>query len=105
MTTTTTAPTRDELIRLCERGVVPQDRWSNRDTSGAQRQLGECLALLKAGCDFGVDHETKHGAHWVTVIFRGFDYFEYGHDGTEEHDRFYVPTAESLDRANGGDWY
>lgn len=100
--------TRDELLALCERGFVRQDAWGNRDSAAAQRQLGECYALLRAGCEFTVEPEVKYGAHWVTVSFRGFGYFEGTYDGRGELDdeRFYVPTAERLDRAGTGqDWY
>ena len=99
------APDREELLRLCKRGVVPQDKWSNRDSSAAQRQLGECRALLKAGCDFTV--KTDGGTHWVTVTYRGFAYFEGDYDGpgVSDAEQFYVPTAERLARAAGRDWY
>ncbi|WP_235738962.1 hypothetical protein [Nocardioides alcanivorans] len=94
-------PTREELIDLCERGVVPHDRWSNRDTSAAQRQLGECLALLRAGCDFTIT-DTSHKCWWVTIRFDGFGRFDWG--GAQDDERFYVPMAESI-REDGGDWY
>jgi hypothetical protein len=103
--TTTTALDRDVLLALCERGFVPQEHWYNRDTSAAQRQLGECYALLKAGCEFTV--HTERDTHWVTVTYRGFDFFEGTYDGmgSLDDERFYVPTAERLDRSPGRDWY
>ena len=96
-------PTREELIKLCKRGVVPVDLWSNRDSSAAQRQLGEACALLAAGCEFHVEPEPKHDSWWVTVIFPGFGYFDYG--GSEDDERYYIPTRERLTKRKGKDWY
>lgn len=104
---------REDLVQLCTDGVVPQEKWRNRDTSGAQRQLGEARALLAAGCDFFVLHGT--GTHslrtdentiWVSIEWHGFEHFEYGADShLTENDTFYIPTRARLDAANGGDWY
>jgi hypothetical protein len=102
-----TVPTRDDLIALCVRGSVPQEQWCNRDSASAQRQLGECLALLAAGCDFSVS-PTIGGSPdngrtwWVTVYFHGFNYFEVGEESSED---FFVPSAERLADAAGMDWY
>lgn len=102
-----TTPTRDELIDLCIRGSVPQDRWCNRDSASAQRQLGECLALLAAKCDFTVSPTIGGSSDngrtwWVTVYFKGFNYFEVGEESNED---FYVPSANRIAEAKGGDWY
>ena len=96
-----TAPSRDSLVYLCERGVVPHEHWRDRDSASAQRQLGECLALLRAGCDFTVRREGD--TWWVTVTFDGFGHFDW--DGPQDEELFYVPTAERLDRRAGRDWY
>lgn len=97
---------REELIALCDRGVVSQDKWSDRDSAGAQRQLAECRALLLAGCDFaqskGVRPKSDDSTIWVDVMFHGFQWFECD---SIERDLFYVPTAKRLDEADGGDWY
>lgn len=58
-------PTREDLLALCERAFVPHDRWRNRDSSSAQRQLGEAYALLKAGCDFYVSGKSDTGTLWA----------------------------------------
>jgi hypothetical protein len=91
---------RDILLGICERAFVPQESWHDRDSAFAQRQLGECYALLKAGCDFSV--EVKDETIWVDIHFQGFAYFE---EGGLSHDRFYLPTKERLANAKGGDWY
>lgn len=101
-----TTPDREQLIELCERGIVPEVKWSNRDSSAAHRQLGEAWALLRAGCDFHVSPEVEHNAWWVHVDFDGFNRFEYGRDeAPKETERYYIPTAESLAAADDGDWY
>jgi len=54
--------TREELIALCEAALVPESEWRNRDSAGAQRQIGEAWALLRAGCPYrilpGTDDDT-----------------------------------------------
>ena len=45
---------REELVALCERARVPQDKWQNRDSERAQRQIGEAWVLLSAGCEFKI---------------------------------------------------
>ena len=97
-------PSRDDLISLCERGVVAESHWHDRDSAGAQRQLGEALALLRAGCDFRLagSPQQTHDTWWIEVTYKGFDYFEVGNETTET---FYVPTAARLERTAGRDWY
>lgn len=99
---------REHLIELCTDGVVPQGQWSNRDTAGAQRQLGEARALLAAGCEFHVIHRgsltSDEKTIWVEITWNGFSYFEYGGNATDD-DTFYIPTRARLDAVAGGDWY
>jgi hypothetical protein len=99
---------RDNLIEICERAFVPQSHWSNRDTSGAQKQLGECYALLRAGCGFriirGSDLRTDDRTIWLEVESQGFAHFDY--DGGEDYDTYYLPTPERLESSGpGNDWY
>lgn len=100
---------RDALIALCRRGVVPVDQWRDRDSAGAQKQLGEALALLEAGCDFRqASHaEPTTSTIWIMITYPGFNAFEYGRDDIANHDDdlFYIPTLDRLERAAGGDWY
>jgi hypothetical protein len=106
---------REDLIAICERARVPQERWNNRDSAAAQRQLGAAWALLSAGCSFEImieGHTVRHARHmvsdaetlWVAITFHGFDYFENGH-GAESVSTFYLPTSGRLDRRAGSDWY
>jgi len=99
------SPNREDLLAICERAFVPEEKWSNRDSSAAQRQLGECYALLRAGCEFYV-HEDDRQTLWVSVEFYGFDSFEWGLDEVpRESEQYYLPTAERLDARDGKDWY
>ena len=97
-------PTREHLIDLCERGVVSETRWYDRDSSSAQRQLGEAQALLRAGCDFRLSNDPASGPDtwWVRITFKGFCHFDWG--GALDDELFYIPTAERLERRDG-DWY
>lgn len=112
--------TREELISICEAAVVPQDKWSNRDTPEAQRSLGKCWVYLKAGCKFWVITEkdpkdpndrcvTDNETIWVRIQHETFNSFEIAEpedgDKYEEKELFYLPTRQRLKRANRGDWY
>lgn len=98
---------RSELLAICEDAFVLQEDWSNRDTSGAQIQLGQCYALLKAGCEFvvirGGSLATTDHTIWVEVEFNGFSYFDYG--GSTDDETFYLPTRARLEQVAGKDWY
>lgn len=102
-----TSWTRQELVDICCRAVVPEDNWRNRDSAAAQSQLGTAMVLLMAGCDFSVRQESQ--TLWVRISYRGFSWFEGGYDGRDDSylssDEFYLPTPERLDRVSGGDWY
>lgn len=100
-------PDRAALLDICERALsTPQSAWRDRDSASATRQLGEAYALLKAGCEFYItERDTRLNTWWVTIEYRGFDYFEGTFDGMGplDHERFYIPFAERL--VDGEDWY
>ncbi|HRJ06898.1 MAG TPA: hypothetical protein PK911_05125 [Candidatus Saccharibacteria bacterium] len=99
---------RDDLTAICEQSFTPQDKWRDRDSSSAHRQLGEAYALLKSGCDYKVLREgmleTDKDTIWLEITHRGFSDFE---DGSEPSykDNFYLPTQARLDDRKGDDWY
>ena len=97
---------REDLLQICADALVPQEKWHDRDSASAQRQLGECFILLSAGCDYTV-REGAQNMLWVHVFYNGFSSFEYGRTDPRNQDdeEFYVPTRERLDRNKGGDWY
>ena len=100
-------PSREDLIAICERASVPQERWRDRDSSGAQLQIGQAYALLKAGCEFrvlrGGTLNSDARTWWLEITWRGFAYFDWG--GPEETETFYLPTAALLAEVDGRDWY
>ena len=89
---------REDLIRLCEDAVVPNNRWASADTYYAQAQLASLWLFLKAGCKFKLDEE-ENGTVWVVVTFY--------QPGTKLHitSDYYLPTRKRLNSANGKDWY
>lgn len=98
--------TREVLIDLCERSIVPVDQWSDRDSAQCMIQLGSCLALLKCGCDFKVLYEdvlcTNEETIWVEIEYPGFAAFE-GFNSTKSN--FWLPTEKRLRDNQGRDWY
>lgn len=97
---------REELIALCEKAIIPLNKWRNRDTPEGQAQLGICWAYLKAGCDFKADE----GIYFVilNIFHPTFNTIERqeGLGGPElEESSFYIPTQRQLDRKKGGDWH
>jgi hypothetical protein len=100
---------RGDLIKICERAIVPVDKWRNRDTPSSQRSLGICLVMLKAGCRFKVIYDggvcsTDEFTIWLEIGWPSFHTFEYG-SGYENSGTFYLPTQKRLDECKGGDWY
>lgn len=103
---------REHLIDLCERGIVNQDDWSDRDTPRSQMRLGKAWALLRAGCDFQiVASMTDDRTMWVEISHRTFDSFEgcfddhYCRESHNEEELFYLPTDKRLRGRDGKDWY
>lgn len=109
MDTDERAKHRSLLIDLCERGVVPVENWRDRDSSGAQTQLGTALALLKAGCDYRIAANPQQTATtiWIEISWPAFQAFEYGRENRDnwEEELFYIPTDARLGNAAGRDWY
>lgn len=107
--------TREELIKICEKAIVPESKWSDRDSASSIRQVGDCWALLKAGCDFEVRTKentekdsnciTDEDTIWVDFFFNGFQRFEYGEDVDKEEKTNYLPTPKRLSEIKGKDWY
>ena len=105
--------TREDLIKICEQAFVSEDKWHDRDSSSAQKQLGECYIFLKDGCEYEIREEDSSEDTIVLDIYtKGFCWFESWEneedrtrDDKEKHNYFYLPTQKRLDEANGGDWY
>jgi hypothetical protein len=97
--------TRQELIAICERAVVPEARWRNRDSASAQRGVGLAWAWLRAGCEFHftTDPKSDDRTIWIEIHAKGFGFFDWG--GDKDDELVYLPTPQRLDAAGGGDWY
>lgn len=100
--------TRDDLISICERAIVPHGKWRDRDTCSAQEGVGKAWAFLRAGCDFTVITEgdvcvTDDRTIWIEITHDDFGVIDY--DGPQAEDTFYLPTPARLDEADGRDWY
>ncbi|VXC06823.1 hypothetical protein [Aeromicrobium sp. 9AM] len=103
--------TREDLIAICEKAIVPESDWSDRDSQRSQVKIGQAWALLKAGCDWHLadDPETDARTIWIEIYSQGFNWFEGGYDGRDDEfltrDLFYLPTPGRLIKADGKDWY
>lgn len=113
--------TREELIAICEAAIVPESEWNDRDSYGAQFQVGECWALLRAGCEFEILYRpadvrsadgcfTDEDTIWINTYGKGFQYFESHEPGDPdrpymEEERHYLPTRKRLAEAAEKDWY
>lgn len=101
--------TTEELIALCERAIVPVERWHDRDSARSQTKIGQALALLRAGAEwrFSNDPRTDDNTIWIEITYPGFNAFEMGRGDREywEDDLFYIPTAARLEATAGRDWY
>jgi len=98
--------TREKLLSICERAFVLEDKWSDRDSAEAQKQLGWCYAWLKDGCEFKILHNKKglctdEDTIWVEIRADGFQKFDW--DGEQDIESFYLPTEKRL--KSGSDWY
>ena len=102
--------TREELIAICEQAVVPEEKWRNRDSPSAQRQIGEAWGRLKAGCSFYV-HVEEDTNSWrmgrvirLSITSLSFDHFECGSDA-KDSESYYLPSPLRLKESEGKDWY
>lgn len=105
--------TREELIAICERSVVPLDKWSDRDTPHSHEKLGLCWVMLKAGCPFHV-HPAKNPREacytdertiWLSIAWPGFNDIEMSTGFNSCDEQFYLPTPSRLDECKNRDWY
>lgn len=105
--------TREELIKICERAFVSEDKWHDRDSSDAQCQLGICYTLLKDGCEYEIDIDNcSEDTIVIDIYSKGFCWFESftpvnerNREDKQEHNYMYLPTEKRLDEAKGEDWY
>lgn len=106
--------TREFLVELCEKAIVPMDKWHDRDSAHSHEGLGRAWALLRAGAPFTVQTRentspdercvTDDDTIWIEITWRGFQAFECGSE-YDDVDTFYIPTPARLERRAGSDWY
>lgn len=107
--------TREELIELCNIGVVTSDKWFNRDSCDAQKKLHLAKLTLMGGCKFKVMEHSKMGSLWEnrkmesscvtddeTIWIEIF--YDDWEDGKSWHGH-YIPTKKRLEDNKDGDWY
>ena len=103
--------TREDLISICEKAIVPVSNWGNRDTPQSQLGVGQLWALLKAGCEFTVVYSegeyinTDSRMIWVRVLHPTFSSFEIGSGADYNEELYYIPTAARIEACCGQDWY
>lgn len=85
---------REDLIDICGRAIVPVSRWCNRDSDEAHKKVGECVARLMRGDDFEVITSGDCFATDARTIWLEID-----------GDSFYLPTLQRIEQSAGGDWY
>ena len=114
---------RKTLIEICEDAIVPQDKWRDRDSESAQKNIGRVWQLLKCGCEFEeqtIENSPDYHSDEDTIIIKfwvhNFNWFESGSDcfvdkrgsaddSNGETLRFYIPTRKRLNECVGKDWY
>lgn len=102
---------REGLIAICEDAIAPEQWWFDRDSAAAHKQLGQCWAWLKAGCEFRIhdrtkdpdDMNTSDSTIRLTVCAEGFAFHDWG--GERDEETFYIPTRAAITKAAGKDWY
>ncbi len=122
---------REDLIEICEKSIVPWQKWNDRDSYVSQLNVNECYGLLSAGADFN----TTVSGDTIIVNFKNltpkiiekswdfnlpyddvslyqeanpdFQMFEYyaSVEIDEKETSCYLPTKERLKQTEGEDWY
>jgi hypothetical protein len=92
---------RKYLVDLCDRGLVPESKWKNRDTFLFQKKLALCEWFLLCGCKYTILSWDEYYIQ-ICLYAHGFMYFE---EGEPENEDFSIPSEERLNQLKGEDWY
>lgn len=94
--------TRERLIELCEKAIVDESKWDDRDSSAAQMNIGQAWALLKAGCEYQI---TSHNKEYINLDISYKDFGSFERSKPNETESFYIPSEDRLKYFGGNDWY
>jgi hypothetical protein len=113
--------TREKLIEICEKAIVNQSKWQNRDSASSQIGVGQCWALLKSGCKFQIATKentigsciTSEKTIWIQFWVKDFTWYDTLDGDSDEYPdgidnseyQFYLPTEKRLVNSKGEDWY
>ena len=99
--------TREDLIKYCDKCVVPYKEWSNRDSFAAQQGVGTIRQLLLDGCEFKIftsentkENDLKSDDHTIWI---GIFHYEFEDEG--DWQTYYLPSKNRLKESKGKDWY
>jgi len=109
--------TRDELIDICERAIIPQKLWEQAQTEKVQKDIGRCWQLLKCRCDYQIIGILTEGLIGIHFFVHSQEWFEHGDnpEDTSEYTGFsfdsdkndlgfHLPTPDRLEKFIGKDW-
>lgn len=111
--------TREELIAICQRAVVPVKDWRHLQAAEVHEKHGLCWVLLTAGCEFTVQPAAPEGTRrscatdaqyiWVFIAWPDVSDLRLGTrpkaPAGSNCAAFRLPTPARLDEAAGKDWY
>lgn len=88
--------TRDELIDICTKSVVPASKWNDRDSYSAQVNITDIYSLLKAGCEYGYSISDRV----INIEFRNITRSQYLESSNH---RLNIDSIEDYLELNGED--
>jgi len=113
----------EKFYKHLEQCIVPRDKWSDRDSNSAQRNIGDIWRLLKSGHRFEIwsDYKDEARARLLSLddffspentictnyiyIYDIMTFSACEYDTKGEKITYYFPTPFGLKNAEGKDWY
>lgn len=98
---------REKIIEICDKSIVPYNRWGNRDSPSAQSQVATVRAYLLAGCKFRIRTEKDFpDENCITDSYTiWIDVYHYNFEDGETWNTYYLPTEKRLKETDCIDWY
>ena len=99
--------TREYILELCDKAIVSEKNWRDRDTPEAQAKIGLIHVYLKAGCKFRIITKSRYKSDMCVTNSRTIwiEIFHYEFEESKSWHIHYLPTEERLKESNGEDWY